>query len=124
MSYDDNFLYLALRFEQYAVPELVFDSHSDGWWHSSGNTFIKINSFNPATTISYRLPTAGVVELTIYSILGEKVQTLLNIYQPDGYHKIIWDGMNDQGVKAPSGIYIYRLTSGKSMILKKMILLK
>ncbi|MCD4691330.1 MAG: T9SS type A sorting domain-containing protein, partial [Calditrichales bacterium] len=82
------------------------------------------NPFNPATTISYRLPTAGVVELTIYSILGEKVQTLLNIYQPDGYHKIIWDGMNAQGVKAPSGIYIYRLTSGKSMISKKMVLIK
>lgn len=82
------------------------------------------NPFNPATTISYSLPASGKVELTIYNMLGQKIRSLIHMYQFAGQHKIIWDGKNAQGIKMPSGIYIYRLRSGKSMISKKMILIK
>ncbi len=82
------------------------------------------NPFNPATTTNYSLPASGKVELTIYNMLGQKIRSLINRHQFTGQHKIIWEGKNDQGIKAPSGIYIYRLTSSKSMISKKMVLIK
>lgn len=43
MSYDEEKLYLALRYEKYAEPRISLDFHADGWWHSSGNTVISIN---------------------------------------------------------------------------------
>ncbi|MBD3224336.1 MAG: T9SS type A sorting domain-containing protein [Caldithrix sp.] len=46
MSYDDDWLYLALRYEKYAEPRISLDFHADGWWHSSGNTVMRINPQN------------------------------------------------------------------------------
>lgn len=43
MSYDDDSLYLAVYLENFGIPELFFDFHGDGWWFSSGNTYMKIN---------------------------------------------------------------------------------
>ena len=82
------------------------------------------NPFNPTTMINYSLPAPGIVKLTIYNMLGQKIRSLINRYQFAGRHKILWDGKNAQGIKEPSGIYIYRLRLGKSMISKKMILIK
>lgn len=46
MSYDEEKLYLALRYERYAEPRISLDFHADGWWHSSGNTVMRINPQN------------------------------------------------------------------------------
>jgi fibronectin type 3 domain-containing protein len=261
LSYDNNFLYLALRLEQYAVPELTFDFHSDGWWHSSGNTLMKINPdngtfsvfhswdasqevrdysgsggmwddeaayqthfnrrvvypdsvnlkvnyneppimqiemsipkrdfagitlnpgdlfglnigylnvsreglwaatfdqydfvyftlkdysavdlderqivnhfelfqnypnpFNPQTNIKYAVPNNGYLDLSIYNILGQKIRTLFSGYQKPGIYREIWEGKNDKGGNAPSGIYFYKLISSKSTSLTgKMVLLR
>ena len=43
MSYDTDSLYLALYLPNIGLPKLTFDFHGDGWWHSSGNTFMRIN---------------------------------------------------------------------------------
>jgi len=82
------------------------------------------NPFNPTTTITYNLPKQAKVELVIYNMLGQKVKTLVNGYQPAKQYKIRWDGTNEYGVKVASGIYIYQLRSDNNLATKKMILMK
>jgi len=75
------------------------------------------NPFNPLTRINYTIPENGVVHLEVFNILGEKVQTLVNEYKNSGKYSVNFDA-NDLS----SGIYFYRLVSGKITITKKMIL--
>ncbi|NMC43630.1 MAG: T9SS type A sorting domain-containing protein, partial [candidate division Zixibacteria bacterium] len=83
------------------------------------------NPFNPTTTIEYDLPRQENVTLTIYDILGRKVKTLLdNRRQHAGRHWVIWDGRDDRGRVAASGIYFYRLTAGPFSESRKMMLVK
>jgi hypothetical protein len=82
------------------------------------------NPFNPTTTIKYQLARDSHVSLTVYDILGQKVRTLVNGLQQAGYYNITWNGNNDTGNKAASGIYIYRLQSGNFIKTLKMNLLK
>ncbi|NIT56890.1 MAG: T9SS type A sorting domain-containing protein [Aliifodinibius sp.] len=77
------------------------------------------NPFNPATTIEYSIPEDGNVSLTVYNALGEKVETLVNDYTKAGTHKI-----NFNATDFSSGIYYYRLSSGKFSSVMKMIVLK
>ncbi|MBI1936984.1 MAG: DUF5011 domain-containing protein [Ignavibacteriales bacterium] len=77
------------------------------------------NPFNPATTISFQLPEAGFVTLKVYDILGNEIKTLVNNNLGAGYYNVDFDGSN-----LASGIYIYRLTTGKFTQSNKMILSK
>lgn len=69
------------------------------------------NPFNPSTTIKYNLPKTSNVELKVYNILGKEVRTLVSGEIPEGYQQAVWDGKDNYGEKAPSGIYIYSLTA-------------
>ena len=77
------------------------------------------NPFNTSTVIRYKLPKPTNITLDIYDILGRKVETLKDEYQPAGYHQAIWqaDGFS-------SGVYFYKLTAGEYVKSKKMVLLK
>ncbi|MFH1422421.1 MAG: T9SS type A sorting domain-containing protein, partial [Planctomycetota bacterium] len=77
------------------------------------------NPFNPATNIKYNLPQDSFVELKIFDVLGREITTLVNEKQESGNYSIQFDASN-----LPSGIYIYRIVSGKFTQTKKMILLK
>jgi len=82
------------------------------------------NPFNPTTTISYSLAQPGNVELAVYNIKGQKVKTLVCEKKEAGQHQVIWDGTNNSHSTVSSGIYFYRLASGKKILNKKMLLLK
>ena len=83
------------------------------------------NPFNPVTCIEYTVPEAGYLELIVYNTLGQKIRTLIKKQSPAGNYKVIWDGKNDAGKQVPSGMYFYRLKTGKgTTLLKKMLLLK
>jgi len=78
------------------------------------------NPFNPSTTISFNLPNAADVNLTVYNILGQRVATLLNKTAfTSGNHTINFDASN-----LASGIYIYRLEAGTFTSQKRMTLIK
>lgn len=82
------------------------------------------NPFNPTTTIKYQLPKQSDVKLVIYNLLGQKVRTLINGQVEAGYHTAVWDGRNDKGMQAASGVYIYRFEAGDYVKTMKMMLLK
>jgi hypothetical protein len=82
------------------------------------------NPFNPTTNIRYNLPATVSVRLTIYNALGQEVRMLMNRQQPAGYHTVVWDGRDQYGRPAPSGIYFYRLQAGSFTATKKMLLAK
>ena len=77
------------------------------------------NPFNPATRISFSLPNGSFVKLSVYNILGQQIEVLVNGFRNAGTYELIWDASN-----LPSGVYIYRLETGSNVISKKMMLLK
>ncbi len=78
------------------------------------------NPFNPTTAISYLLPNADNVKITIYNALGQKVNTLYKENQTAGNHTI---SFNASGLS--SGVYYYKLETGNGLSkVRKMILMK
>ena len=83
------------------------------------------NPFNPSTTIEFSIKSDSKVELSIFNIKGQKIQTLIQNELIAGKHSIIWNGDNDSGVSVSSGLYLYKLNvDGKSEVIKKCLLLK
>ncbi|MEX2363245.1 MAG: T9SS type A sorting domain-containing protein [Balneolaceae bacterium] len=77
------------------------------------------NPFNPTTNITFNLPSANRVELSVFDILGRKVVTLVDGRLQSGNHTYNFDAS-----KLSSGIYIYRLQSGEVTLTEKMTLIK
>ncbi len=77
------------------------------------------NPFNPTTTINFSIKTEDNVKLTVYNVLGEKITDLVNKKMKAGRYKIEFNASN-----LASGVYFYRLRSGKFVSVKKMLLLK
>jgi hypothetical protein len=83
------------------------------------------NPFNPATTMRYRLPESADVALAIFNALGERVATIIDERQNAGVHEATWDGTDEAGIRMPSGVYFYSLSTESGFRdTKKMILLK
>jgi hypothetical protein len=83
------------------------------------------NPFNPTTTISFSVAqTSSFVTLDIYNIKGQKVKTLVNDRFDASTHQVVWDGKDENGKSVTSGIYFYKMNSGKFTSTKKMILMK
>jgi hypothetical protein len=82
------------------------------------------NPFNPDTQIRYDLPVAGHVTLVVYNVLGQRVRTLVEGPQDVGRKSVIWDGHDDSGGEAASGIYFYKLKAEGFQKTMKMVLVK
>ena len=82
------------------------------------------NPFNPQTRISFTLPHAADVELSVYSIDGRLVRTLKNTYLSAGKHHVVWNGITQTGEQAASGLYLYLLRTADEILSKKMMLLR
>ncbi len=77
------------------------------------------NPFNPSTVISYSIPTESHVSLKIFDVLGNTIATLVNKNQKVGSYKVNFIA-NDLS----NGIYIYKISAGEFVSVKKMILVK
>ena len=77
------------------------------------------NPFNPSTTITFSLPVAQNVVLTIYNAIGIEIKSLLNKFLSSGNYSIKFDAAD-----YPSGIYFYRIKTDQFTQTKKMILTK
>ena len=87
------------------------------------------NPFNPETWIPYRLAEGSQAVLTIFSPTGRAVRTLELGYRSAGMYEsqeraAYWDGKNDHGEGAASGVYYYTLTAGSFTATRKMLISK
>lgn len=77
------------------------------------------NPFNPSTTISFTLPEAGSVNLSVYAVTGQKVAEVVNSTMSAGRQQANFDAS-----RLASGTYIYRLRFGGQELSRKMVLVK
>jgi hypothetical protein len=77
------------------------------------------NPFNPATTISFQIPNAARVKLTVFNVLGQQVATLVDNQMNAGMHAVSFDAS-----RLASGMYFYRIEAGSFAATKKMMLVK
>ncbi|MEK7728094.1 MAG: T9SS type A sorting domain-containing protein [candidate division KSB1 bacterium] len=77
------------------------------------------NPFNPTTTISYHLPKASKVRLTVFDVFGREVANLVEAEQAAGNHEANFDAR-----ALSSGFYLYTLIAGSFAATKEMLLMK
>ncbi|WP_304131041.1 T9SS type A sorting domain-containing protein [Ignavibacterium album] len=77
------------------------------------------NPFNPVTHIRFQIPERSHVKITVFNILGEQVQTLLDDEKDKGIYEITFDASN-----LSTGIYLCRMQAGNYISIKKMLYLK
>ena len=82
------------------------------------------NPFNPITSLRYDLPEDGLVNITIYDMMGRVVKTLVNSSQTAGYKSIQWNATNDRDEAVSAGLYLYIIDVGEFRQTKKMVLVK
>jgi len=77
------------------------------------------NPFNPSTRIGFELDSESRVDIEIYNVLGQIVDSIYLNSLSAGNYEVFWDGSG-----YPSGVYFYKLTAGSRYEIKKMTLLK
>jgi hypothetical protein len=82
------------------------------------------NPFNPVTSLRYDLPEDGLVNITVYDMMGRIVKTLVNSSQTAGYKSVQWNATNNRNEPISAGLYLYTIQAGEFRQTKKMVLLK
>ena len=82
------------------------------------------NPFNASTRIIYELPKTAHVKIEIFNVIGQRVVMLIDHDEPAGVHTVEWNGFDQSGDGAASGVYLYRLTVDDFTSEKKMVLTK
>lgn len=82
------------------------------------------NPFNPMTEIRFTVHRAGSGSLQVFNVKGERVRTLLQGRMEEGSHTVTWDGQDEVGRQAPTGVYFYRLELNGEVDVRKMMLVK
>jgi hypothetical protein len=77
------------------------------------------NPFNPVTTLSFALPEASHVTLTVFDLQGRVIAELVNGLREAGIHEVTFDAS-----QLASGLYFYRIEAGEFSAVEKMILMK
>jgi hypothetical protein len=81
--------------------------------------------FNPSTTISYDLPTATVVQISILDVSGRLVHVLQEPrLMPAGHHRIVWHAEDEGGSSLPSGVYYCRIATTETSATESLVLSK
>lgn len=77
------------------------------------------NPFNPATEIRFSIGFDSDVEIVVYNMLGQKIKTAFTGFRKAGAHSLSIDGIG-----LASGVYVYRLTTSRGSVARKMMLLR
>jgi hypothetical protein len=82
------------------------------------------NPFHPATRIEFETAAAGRVRLEVFDARGTRVRVLFDAEAAAGRRAAAWDGFDDRGRAAASGVYFARLSAGKHVSTRRMVLLR
>ena len=82
------------------------------------------NPFHEITSIHFRVPVTGNVEISIYDISGRKVTVLANELYPTGNHSVSWQATDDSGELVKPGLYICEMRSGNYVSRKKIVFIQ
>jgi Ca-activated chloride channel homolog len=84
------------------------------------------NPFNPSTVIKFSIGVnySDVVEIKIFNSIGQLVRVLTVDVNGKGMYEITWNGLTNHGDLAPSGMYIYTIDYGNTIIASRMIMIK
>lgn len=107
----------------------IIDTTGLDFFHGSIPTDYKLfqnfpNPFNSRTKIYYYMPAANRVRISVYSLLGEQIKTIVDDEHLAGFHYVNWDGKNQKNNVVSSGIYLYSMQAGNQRDLKKMIFIQ
>jgi len=113
-----------LHFYRNVTPTSVSSPESEGLPEVFALSQNYPNPFNPETTIQYQLPKSSQVKLIIYNLIGQGVSTLVEEKQSPGFYSVRWNGTDDHGRNASSGIYLYRLETKEFVKVRKLTLVR
>lgn len=82
------------------------------------------NPFNPSTAIDYELASSAWVRISVFNMLGQSVNVLVDQLQLPGKHRVLWPGTDRGGHPVASGLYVYRIEAGAKTATRKMLLLR
>jgi serine protease AprX len=82
------------------------------------------NPFNNETKIRFELRISAIIDVTVFNLLGQSIRQLYHGSANVGTTILSWDGNDEKGVPAPSGVYVCRLKSSLGLSAKKMLLLR
>ena len=82
------------------------------------------NPFNPSTTITYDVASAGDVTLSVYNMKGQEINVLAQGYHSVDSYSVVWNGTDVNGLEMPAGIYIYKLVADGFIKSSKMSFVK
>ncbi|MGH7450037.1 MAG: S8 family serine peptidase, partial [bacterium] len=82
------------------------------------------NPFNPSTQIRFAMREDGLATLRLYNLYGQAIRELLNESRASGEHTVTWDGRDDRGTAAASGIYFIRFEAGNAVKVGKVLLVR
>ncbi|MCX6305823.1 MAG: aryl-sulfate sulfotransferase [Bacteroidetes bacterium] len=107
----------------YWTPGTITDEHENNGIYKKGTILEQNfpNPFNHCTTIEFEIAQPAIVTLVIYDLAGNQIRSLMHQDISAGKFTRIWDGKNDHGIQAASGMYIYTLKADNRQLAKKMI---
>jgi hypothetical protein len=79
------------------------------------------NPFRAATDVTFQLPRAGHVRVTVYDAAGRRVRALLDAPRAAGSHALRWDGRDDGHAAAAPGVYFVRLATPDGNITRRVV---
>ncbi len=116
-------IYVAKGFENHSRKLTSYTPSAVGDESKTANGFVLEqnypNPFNPNTNINFSIASAQNVSLKVFDVLGNEIATLLNEEKAPGTYNVSFNGSNFS-----SGVYFYRLQTGSSFLVKKMMLNK
>jgi len=85
---------------------------------------VRPNPSRGLSTLGFSLASESRVDLSIYSVDGRKVRTIVNGVQPAGSYRFTWNGADDQGTSLKSGVYFVRFTTDAVKATERVMLVR
>jgi len=82
------------------------------------------NPFNSSVSLRFGLPEAGAAQLSIYNVLGQRVQVLADSDFAAGLYRMVWDGRAAAGHDVASGVYLAQLVVGNRKMVQMLALVR